>query len=94
MLAIGKEFNLLTGMMDFSQESSPNEYFSEKENRENVKIIFFQKDGKRMTNNVHNICKYQKGTHKVAVLFFCHIVNSYTISANRVIMGVEISGNK
>ncbi len=47
-----------------------------------------------MTNNVHNICKYQKGTHKVAVLFFCHIVNNYTISANRVIMGVEISGNK
>lgn len=34
-----------------------------------------------MTNNVHNICKYQKGTHKVAVLFFCHIVNNYTISA-------------
>ena len=45
MLAIGKEFNLLTGMMDFSQESSPNEYFSEKENRENARIIFFQKDG-------------------------------------------------
>ena len=44
MLAIGKEFNLLTGMMDFSQESSSNEYFSEKENRENAKIIFFQKD--------------------------------------------------
>ena len=44
MLAIGKEINLLTGMMDFSQESSPNEYFSEKENRENAKIIFFQKD--------------------------------------------------
>ena len=44
MLAIGKEFNLLAGMMDFSQESSPNEYFSEKENRENAKIIFFQKD--------------------------------------------------
>lgn len=46
MLAIGKEFNLLTGMMDFSQESSPNEYFSEKENKGNAKIIFFQKDGK------------------------------------------------
>ena len=44
MLAIGKEFNLLTGMMDFSQESSSNEYIKEKENRENAKIIFFQKD--------------------------------------------------
>lgn len=46
MLAIGKEFNLLTGMTDFSQESSPNEYFSQEENRENARIIFFQKEGK------------------------------------------------
>lgn len=45
MLAIGKEFDLLTGMMDFSQESSPNEYFSEEENRKNARIVFFQKDG-------------------------------------------------
>ena len=94
MIAIGKEFNLLIGMMAFSPESSPNEYFSEKENREHANILFFQNDGKRMPNNANNICKYQKGTHKVAVLFFCHIVNNYTISANRVIMGVEITGNK
>lgn len=46
MLAIGKEFNLLTGMTDFRQESSPNEYFSQEENRENARIIFFQKEGK------------------------------------------------
>lgn len=45
MLAIGQKYNLLTGMVDFRNGISPNEYFLDKENRDNARIVCFQKDG-------------------------------------------------
>lgn len=46
MLAIGQQYGLLTGMVDFRKSSSPKEYFSSKENRSQARIVCFQKDGK------------------------------------------------
>lgn len=45
MLTIGQKYDLLTGMVDFRDGISPIDYFANKENRKNARIVCFQKDG-------------------------------------------------